>query len=86
MSMTSAEQWLLIFYVANQIASALVQALPAPNGNSWYAFFYKFMNLLVADFKSYAAQFPAPKLPAMKSTTTGEITTTSVPAQTEEVK
>ena len=86
MNTTQVEQWLLIFYVANQIASALVQALPAPNGNSWYAFFYKFMNLLVADFKSYAAQFPTPKLPAMKSTTTGEITTTSVPAQTEEVK
>jgi hypothetical protein len=54
----SYEQF-LIFYFGYQIFSALVQALPEPNGNVWYTFFYKFMSLLIADFKSFSAQMPA---------------------------
>jgi hypothetical protein len=71
--MTVPEQWLLIFYVANQVASALIQALPAPNGNPWYNFFYKFLSLLIADFKSFSATFPKPQL-SLSSNLLGQLT------------
>lgn len=48
-------QQLMIFYIAYQVLSALIQALPAPNGNAWYNFFYKFVSLLIADFKTFAS-------------------------------
>jgi hypothetical protein len=55
-------QWLLVFYVANQVASALIQSLPVPTtaSSGWYVFIYKFMNLLIADFKSFTANLPPP--------------------------
>jgi hypothetical protein len=59
--MTIDPQQLMLFYIANQAASALVQALPAPNGNVVYQFFYKFVNLLTADFKTFSAQMPMPQ-------------------------
>jgi hypothetical protein len=57
-------QWLLVFYVANQVASALIQSLPVPTtaSSGWYVFIYKFMNLLIADFKSFTASLPPPVL------------------------
>lgn len=77
--MTVPEQWLIVFYVANQVLSALVQALPQPSGqNAFYMFAYKFLSLLIADFKSYSAQLPQPMLTA--SVSSGAITTTTVPA------
>ena len=60
---------LMMFYIANQVASALVQALPPPNGNQWYNFFYKFFNLLVADFKTFAEQIPPPQIVATTTAT-----------------
>ena len=59
--MTLDPQQLMLFYIANQVASALVQALPAPNGNAWYGFFFKFVSLLTADFKSFSKQLPIPQ-------------------------
>jgi hypothetical protein len=55
-------QWLLGFYVINMIASALVQSLPAPTtaSSKWYVFLYKFLSLLIADFKSLTASLPSP--------------------------
>ena len=52
---------LLILYVVNQVSSALVQALPMPveGGNAGYAFFYKFLTLLVGDFRSFTSKLPA---------------------------
>jgi hypothetical protein len=82
MPVNFSAEWLLIFYVANQVVSAAVQALPPPNGNKFYQFFYKFVSLLTADFKSFAAQIPAPTLLTNKSTT-GSITTVEVPKVVE---
>jgi hypothetical protein len=55
---------LMLFYIANQVASALVQALPAPTQSSGvvYTFFYKFVSLLTADFKSFSSQLPTPQI------------------------
>jgi hypothetical protein len=52
---------LLILYVINQVSSALVQAAPLPQegGNAMYAFLYKFLTLLVGDFKSFMSKLPA---------------------------
>ena len=61
------------FYVGYTVASALVQALPAPNGNQWYNTLYKFLNILIADFKSYAA--------SVSPVVMTKITTTEVPVQ-----
>ena len=58
--MTIDPQQLMIFYIANEILSALIQALPAPNGNKWYNFIYKFLSLLIADFKSFSTAMPMP--------------------------
>jgi hypothetical protein len=62
MSTTIPVQWLLIFYVVNQVASALIQSLPVPTtvSSGWYVFIYKFLNLLIADFKSFTANLPPP--------------------------
>lgn len=71
MNIPVTAQWLLIFYVANGVLSALVQALPAPDTSSskMYVFFDKFMSLLIADFKTFAAQLPPPTI----TTSTGAI-------------
>ena len=55
-------QWLLGFYVINMVASALVQSLPTPTTASsvWYVFIYKFLSLLIADFKSLTSKLPTP--------------------------
>jgi hypothetical protein len=60
--MTIPVQWLLIFYVANQVASALIQSLPVPTtaSNGLYVFVYKFLSLIIADFKSFTANLPPP--------------------------
>ena len=62
--MNFTAQMLLMFYVVNQVSSALIQALPSPNtaSNGLYIFIYKFLSLLIADFKSFAAQLPPPPL------------------------
>lgn len=54
-------EWLMIFYIINQVASALVQSLPQPvdGGNQVYAFVFKFFSLLVADFKSFTTKIPS---------------------------
>jgi predicted membrane protein len=77
--MNLSVQWLLVFYVANQILSCMVQALPEPTSTSGmgYRFVYKFLSLLIADFKSFSDTLPKPVLTT--STSTGSITTTSVP-------
>jgi hypothetical protein len=69
-------QWLLIFYVANQVLSAFVQALPSATTQSspFYVFITKFLSLVIADFKSFGAQLPEPQITVSKgaivSTTT----------------
>jgi hypothetical protein len=78
-NMSISVQWLLIFFAANQVLSALVQALPVPNNSVGYTFFYKFVNLLVADFKTFSATIPQPVLTI--SSSKGSIVTTEVPAQ-----
>ena len=74
----SVEQ-VAVFYVVYMIASALVQALPAPNGNPWYNTLYKFLSILISDFKSYAASISQP-VPVI-TVSAGKITTTEVPVQ-----
>ncbi len=72
-------QLVLLFYVVNSVASALVQALPVPNDNSgqFYTFIYKFLSLLTADFKSFSSTMPMPVLTTQSST--GQIDTVSKP-------
>ncbi|MBU6232183.1 hypothetical protein KGP36_06070 [Patescibacteria group bacterium] len=55
----------LEMYVAYQLLSAAVQSLPTPaeNGNKFYAFFYKFLSLIVADFKGFVTKGPPKPLP-----------------------
>jgi len=55
-------QWLLIYYMTNMVASAMVQSLPVPTtaSSGWYVFIYKFLSLLIADFKSLTASLPPP--------------------------
>lgn len=68
-------QTLLIFFVANQVLSALIQALPQPTtaSNGVYVFTYKFLSLVIADFKSFSAQLPPPTVTVAQ----GAITTTT---------
>ena len=55
--------WLLALYVANQVFTALVQSLPNPDGSSkFYTFIFKFLSLLIADFKSFTQDIPTPLL------------------------
>lgn len=74
--MNIPEQWLAIFFVANYFLSAVAQALPEPDTTSskGYIFFYKLFNLLIADFKSFAAKIPAPTI----TTTKGATVTTTI--------
>lgn len=60
--MTIPVQWFLIFYVVNQVASAMIQSLPAPTtaSNGAYVFVYKFLSLIIADFKSFTTNLPIP--------------------------
>lgn len=74
-------QLALIFYVVNSVASALVQALPVPNGNVVYTFIYKFLSLLIADFKSFSATIPTPQLQLTAPKTTTVIAGTSITTQ-----
>ena len=62
--MTVPVQWLLAFYIVNQIASALIQSLPTPTATSrgLYVFIYKFLSLLIADFKSFTQKLPEPPI------------------------
>lgn len=56
----------LVLYVSYQVASALVQALPPPaEGERWYAFGYRFLNLLVGDFKTFISAVSAGKVPGV---------------------
>ena len=76
-------QLVLLFYVVNSVASALVQALPVPNGGVGYTFVYKFLSLLTADFKSFSSTMPMPVLTTQSST--GQIDTVSKPVNTTNV-
>jgi hypothetical protein len=79
--MNVPEQWLLLFYVANAVFSAAVQALIPPDSTSskTYIYFFRFLSLLATDFKSFSATLPpAPAITVQHST--GAIVTTSVPA------
>ena len=62
MTITNTEQWLMVFYISNQVLSAAVQALPQPDANSSkvYVFLQKFLSLLVADFKTFATKIQPP--------------------------
>jgi hypothetical protein len=53
-------------YIVFLLLSALVQSLPplTENSNVVYATFYRFMSIVIADFKSFAAK----KLPAQPET------------------
>lgn len=68
LGMDITTQHLLEFYFANQLGSALVQALPVPqpNGSVVYLAVYKFLSLVVADFKSFSATLPAPTITEVK--------------------
>ena len=72
---------LLILYVVNQVASALVQAAPIPveGGNQFYAFIYKFFTLLVGDFKSFMTKLPALGTVQVTAPSGAVTTTPSVP-------
>lgn len=78
---------LLLLFVINQVASALIQSMPTPTegGNQLYAFVYKFLTLLVGDFKSFMSKLPAigtaqVTLPSGAKTT---VATSEVPVSTE---
>jgi hypothetical protein len=77
MSIPVPLQLVLLFYVVNSVVSALVQALPVPNGSVIYTFVYKFLSLLTADFKSFSSMMPMPVLTIQNST--GQIDTVSKP-------
>lgn len=70
-------QLLLIFWIANQVLSALIQALPEPttNSNPFYVFIYKFLSLLIADFKSFSQHIPPPTVTVVRGQVS-ETTTT----------
>jgi hypothetical protein len=70
-------QTLLVFYVANQVLSALIQSLPSPTtaSNGLYVFIFKFLSLLIADFKSFTAQLPPPPLLTSGSSSTTIVST-----------
>ena len=73
---------ILILYVINQVASALVQAAPIPveGGNQFYAFIYKFLTLLVGDFKSFMTKLPALGTAQLTSSTGAITTVPTIPA------
>ena len=52
-------------YIAFQVLSAFVQSLPLPaeNGNVVYASLYKFLSLLIADFRGFVTKGAAKSLP-----------------------
>lgn len=72
---TFSPEWLMVFYIANQVLSALIQSLPPLTTSSGptYTFINKFLSLLIADFKSFSAK---PQLPST-ITTTGTVVATS---------
>lgn len=41
---------ILSTYAAIAIFSALLQAMPPPNGNKWYNFLYRFLHALAANW------------------------------------
>jgi hypothetical protein len=52
----------MMLYIANMLASAFVQSLPEPTvgSNVLYKVMYKFLSLVVTDFKSFGAAVPVP--------------------------
>jgi hypothetical protein len=52
----------MMLYIANMLASAFVQSLPEPTAESnvLYKVMYKFLSLVVTDFKSFGAAVPVP--------------------------
>ena len=70
-------EWMMIFYIANNVLSAFIQSLPPITTSSGplYVFFNKFMSLLIADFKTFSAK---PQLPATTQTTGEVVATTTV--------
>jgi hypothetical protein len=69
---TFSFEQILILYIINQVSSALVQSLPAPveGGNVVYASVYKFLSIIVGDFKAFMTKVPAPPQFAAPTTTT----------------
>lgn len=82
-------QQLLEIYVAYQILSAAVQSLspPTTSSNGFYVFCYKFSNLLIADFKSYAQKALPPATPTTTTTSseTSVLTLTTPTSSTTSV-
>ena len=64
--------WLLVLWIANQVLSAVVQSMEAPDANigKFYKFFYKFMSLIISDFKSFAAPIPPPTFKTIQGSVT----------------
>jgi hypothetical protein len=52
----------MMLYIANMLASAFVQSLLEPTAESsgLYKVLYKFLSLVVTDFKSFSAAVPVP--------------------------
>lgn len=81
---------LMAYYIINTLVSAFVQSLIPPDTESSksYIVLYKFMSLIIADFKSFGANIPPPQLTATQSETvsktvaTGSINTQVQPRNT----
>lgn len=68
MTIPLTAQWFLLFYIANIVGSAAIQSMPVPSGkNAFYAFLYKFLSLLIADFKSFSSNLPLPKITPLQN-------------------
>lgn len=78
-------EWLMAFWIANTVFSALVQSLIPPDTNSSKAYivFYKFINLLIADFKTFSAQVPPPTFQTTTGASTKTVTDVIVPTTTK---
>ena len=78
------------FVIMYLIASAAVQSLVPPDTNSspFYIWFYKFVSILIFDFKSYGAKIPPPTVTTTqtvstdKTVGTGTIDTQAQPKNT----
>lgn len=56
---------ILTTYVGISVFSALLQALPPPNGNKWYTFVYRFLH-------AFAANWDKMKLPPKENQKSGD--------------
>jgi hypothetical protein len=60
MSIPIPVQLIMAFWIANGVLSAAVQSLdePTPTSGGFYRFIYKFLSIIVTDFKSFSKQIP----------------------------